>query len=767
MARRSRPLKLSALLLAAAFPALAGADGLRVVELAWSGGPRVVVTLVDVLGVLHVPERDLPVSALRAEALAALPVVALPGCARCYRLDDLGRYEEDARTASATLTWHAGLLKPRVIMAEPAAPPPPLQAGPGLALGYVVRGLHEIPGQGMARTTAAFEPRLSLGFGAYGSLTSTGVVSSDLSQRGDTVWRHYDVDAQRRLGVGDVITQAGTIGSAVRLAGIQLSRDFSLNENYLNRPSYTLGGRTSLPATLDVFVDGQRRFSEQLAAGQYQVRDLDVSTTGSDVDLVVTNVLGEREIIRSRLFGNAFRLPQGASDFSVELGSPRRVADRYQGQFGAATWRYGFLPWLAGELHGEGGDGGYALGSAALSMASGWGRLLLGGGVASQRDDSLQQRVDARQTGYQGRASWALSERFGPALALGINLDASHSDGFRRYGALQDSPSVYRGALQASWRGLSLRAGYTDAGGIRSVQGDLLLARPPFLFSTGVQQFLDGGVLVANATLSWQPLQPEGLPNVDVRRVLSDRLVTDTVRVGDYLAATRTAYGVSGSRQQLADGRYSDQGSLSLNQTLDQVQASYLYQQNRDSQLHSLALAGGVAFHGATPYLTSYLGERQAYAAVRTGVPGLRLVQGRDDRMTDSDGVAVFTVPAFSTTRIALDVDSLPAGYRAGSPLRQLRVSADSQGVVELPVDSPGFWLRLPAFSGDRIVFNDRTVRYGPRGAWVQSGRVGWNILAWAGEVREVYLHALRNDAPTYILSGSGRLMRMRRGEEP
>lgn len=739
------------------------ADGLRVVELAWSSGEREIVTLIESLGALHVSERDLPLKSLRPEAVSGLPLVSLPACARCYRLDDLGRYDEDLRTASATLSWHPGLLKPRVIMAEPSAPPVPLQAEPSLALGYVVRGLQQIPEQGMARTTGAFEPRLSIGFGRFGSLTSTGVVSSDLSQRGDTVWRHYDAEAQRRLGIGDVISQAGTIGSAVRLGGVQLARDFSLNENFLNRPVYTLGGQTALPATLEVFVDGQRRFSEQLAAGQYQVRDLDVSTSGSDVDLVLTNVLGEREIIRSRLFGNAFRLPEGASDYAFELGTPRRLADRYQGQFGAATWRYGFLPWLAGEIHAEGGDGGHALGSAAISLATGWGRVLLGGGVATQQPEA----EPARRTGSQGRLSWAVSERLSQTLALGLNLDASVSDGFRRYGATQDAPSVYRGSLQLSWRGLSLRSGYTDAGGIRSVQGDVLLARPPFLFSTGVQQFLDGGALVANATVSWQPLQPEALPNVDLRRVVSDRLATDTLRIGDYLPASRTAYAISGSRQQLSDGRISDQGSVSLNQTFDAAQASYLYQLNRDSQLHSLAVAGGVAFHDGSPYLTSYQGERQGHVAVQTEVSGVRVRQGLFEATTDAAGVAVFTVPAFTSTVLSLDVSSLPPGYRAGSTLRQVRVSADSRAVVNLPVDRPGFWLRIPGFTGDDIVFNGRRSRYTRQGAWVVSGQEGINLLSWGTQSRPVRLHALRTDAPTYILSADGYLMRLLPGGAP
>lgn len=763
MDRHSSALSLAGLLLGLTLSPAARSDGFRVVELAWSTGERAVVTLVESLGGLHVSESDLPLKGLRPEALAGLSVATLPGCARCYRLSDLGLYEEDVRTASARLDWHPVLLRPRIISAEPSIPVAPLQVEPSLALSYVVRGLHLAPEQGVASTSGAIEPRLSLGLGRYGSLTSTGVVSSDLSQRGDTVWRHYDVEAQRRLGIGDIISQAGTIGSAVRLGGIQLARDFSLNENFLNRPVYTLGGQTALPATLEVFVDGQRRFSEQLAAGQYQVRDLDVSTSGSDVDLVLTNVLGEREIIRSRLFGNAFRLPAGASDYAIEMGTPRRLADRYQGLFGAATWRYGFQPWLAGEIHGEGGDGGHVLGSAALSLATSWGRVLLGGGVASQQDGTQA----GRRMGTQGRLSWAVSERLSPTMALGLNLDASVSDEFRRYGSTQDAPSVYRGSLQLSWRGLSLRSGYTDAGGIRSLQGDVLIARPPFLFSTGVQQFLDGGALVMNATLSWQPLQPEALPNVDLRRVVSDRLATDTLRIGDYLPASRTAYAFSGSRQQLSENRVSDQGSVNLNQTFDVVQASYLYQLNRDSQLHSLALAGGVAFHGGSPFLTSYQGERQGHVAVQTEVPGVRVRQGLFEATTDASGVAVFTVPAFTSTLLSLDVSSLPSGYHAGSVLRQVRVSADSRAIVNLPVDRPGFWLRIPGFTGDEIIFNGRRSRYTRQGAWVVSGQEGINTLSWGKESRQVRLHALRTDAPTYILSDDGYLMRLLPGGAP
>lgn len=754
------PALLLAILLASPLHAHADALAHRVVELELSTGQRQVVTLYEWLDALYLRQADLPLRDLEPAAVNALTVTTVPDAGACYRLDDLGRYDENRARAQATLQLTSRLLRKRRLSARPEpAPALPLQTQPALALSYVARGLVQDDVALGRSTRYGIEPLLSIGLGRFGALSSNGFIGNLFSRRGDTTYRYYDAPSARRFAAGDIAALAGTIGSSPRLAGIQFARDFSLNDNFLDRPAYTLDGRTALPATLDVFVDGQKRLSEQLSGGQYEVRDLDVSTSGSDVELVLTNALGEREVIRTRLFGNTFRLAQGASDFSFEAGAARIGENRYDGHFVAGTYRYGLLPWLATELHGEEGDGDFGLGSAAISVNHELGRFLLGGGMATQTINGV------RETGTQGRASWSLNGRIGSNLNLGISADASISDQFRRYRATTTAPDVTRFSAFASSHGTALRGSYTDAGGIRSAQYELLLARGNLTLVAGTQYFLTTQDWLGTLTLSWQPTSPTELPNLAYRHsILRDGSVAG-LQANDFLPATRTSYSLSAARQENDQGQYSDQGSINLSQSLDDLQASYALQQNRDSRSQSLTLASAIAWHDWRPYATSYIGERQGYVGVDTNLPNLRLTQGISDEHTDERGVAVFTIPAFSRSDIRVDLDSLPKGYRLDSATRSVSVSAGAQALASYAADTPGFFLRIPGFTGSQITVNQRSFHYGPRGAYVVSGQVGDNQLSWGSEQRTIHLRALRTDTPTYLLDSNGKSL-LRLSEE-
>lgn len=752
MRLKASPALLLAILLASPLHAHADTLARRIVDLELSTGQRQIVTLYEWLGSLYLRQADLPLRDLAPEAVAALTVTTLPDIGMCYRLDDLGRYDENQARAQATLQLASALLRKRSISVRPElAPALAAQTQPALALSYVARGFVQDDATLGRSIRYGVEPLLSIGLGRFGTLSSNGFIGNLFSQRGDTTYRYYDSANSRRFAAGDIAALAGTIGSSPRLAGVQIARDFSLNDNFLDRPAYTLNGQTALPATLDVFVDGQKRLSEQLSGGQYEVRDLDVSTSGSDVELVLTNALGEREIIRTRLFGNTFRLAQGASDFSFEAGAARTGENSYDGHFVAGTYRYGLLPWLAAELHGEEGDGDFGLGSAAISINHDLGRILLGGGVATQTVNGV------RETGTQARASWSLSGRIGASLNLGISADASLSDQFRRYRATTVAPDVTRFSAFASLHGAALRGSYTDAGGIRSAQSELLLAYGSLTLAAGSQYFFNTEDWLGTLSLGWQPTRPAGLPNLAYRHSLLRDGSIAGVQANDFLPATRTSYSLSAARQEDEQGQYSDQGSVNLSQSLDDLQASYSLQQNRDNRSQSITLASAIAWHDWRPYATSYIGERQGYVSVNTNLPDLRLTQGVSDEYSNADGIAVFTIPAFSRSDIRVDLDTLPKGYRLDSATRSVSVSAGAQANARYAADTPGLFLRIPGFTGSQITVNQREFYYGPRGAYVVSAQVGGNTLSWGNERRIIQLRELRTDTPTYVLDSDGK----------
>ena len=138
-------------------------------------------------------------------------------------------------------------------------------------------------------------------------------------------------------------------------------------------------------------------------------------------------------------------------------------------------------------------------------------------------------------------------------------------------------------------------------------------------------------------------------------------------------------------------------------------------------------------------------------------MPDLRLTQGVSDEYSNADGIAVFTIPAFSRSDIRVDLDTLPTGYRLDSATRSVSVSAGAQANARYAVDTPGLFLRIPGVTGSQITVNQREFYYGPRGAYVVSAQVGGNTLSWGNERRIIQLRELRTDTPTYVLDSDGK----------
>ena len=207
--------------------------------------------------------------------------------------------------------------------------------------------------------------------------------------------------------------------------------------------------------------------------------------------------------------------------------------------------------------------------------------------------------------------------------------DASLSDQFRRYRATTVAPDVTRFSAFASLHGAALRGSYTDAGGIRSAQSELLLAYGSLTLAAGSQYFFNTEDWLGTLSLGWQPTRPAGLPNLAYRHSLLRDGPIAGVQANDFLPDTRNSYRLSAARQQDEQGQYSDQGSLSLSQSLDDLQASYALQQNRDNRNQSVTLASAIAWHDWRPYATSYISV-QELAATDWGYGGYTQQQRRE-----------------------------------------------------------------------------------------------------------------------------------------
>jgi outer membrane usher protein len=158
-------------------------------------------------------------------------------------------------------------------------------------------------------------------------------------------WRWDDPANLRTLIVGDAITAPGWWGSAVRFGGIQYSSNFALQPGYVTFPLLTVSGMATVPTAADIYTNNVRMGTQNVPAGPFTITNLPALNGAGELQVVVTNALGQQQVISQPFYVTSQLLKPGLSEFSYSLGSVRfnygvRNLD-YQGYIGSAFYRHG------------------------------------------------------------------------------------------------------------------------------------------------------------------------------------------------------------------------------------------------------------------------------------------------------------------------------------------------------------------------------------------------------------------------------------------
>ncbi|WP_375100834.1 MULTISPECIES: fimbria/pilus outer membrane usher protein [unclassified Pseudomonas] len=300
-------------------------------------------------------------------------------------------------------------------------------------------------------------------FDSWGTFATTGQwrqaldnASSSDSRDGflryDTTWRFTDEQRLLTYEAGDLITGALPWTSAVRVGGLQLSRDFGARPDLVTYPLPAFAGEAAVPTSLDLFINGYRTSSEQLQPGPYTLTNVPFINGAGEAVVVTTDALGRQVSTTLPFYVTSSLLQKGLSDYSVAAGSLRRdyaVRDWGYGQgVASANLRHGVTDAFTLESHVEtaeslslGGLGGnvrlgtFGVLNAALAQSRFEGekghQVALGYQYNSQRLGFNYQRVE-RQGEYADLTriespEMRLSQR-SEQVTLSVNLE--------RYGSL-------------------------------------------------------------------------------------------------------------------------------------------------------------------------------------------------------------------------------------------------------------------------------------------------------------------------------------------
>ena len=245
---------------------------------------------------------------------------------------------------------------------------------------------------GVSSINGLFEAAM---FNDWGVGTST-FLGQDLNRAGrellrlDTVWTHDDPDSMTTLGLGDNITEGGLTGLATRFGGIQYGTNFSTQPYFVTFPLPSLKGEAALPSTVQLYVNGVLKSTQQVPPGPFSVPAVPVVTGAGQATVVVQDLLGRQQVINAPFYATSALLKAGLDDYSFSVGALRDnygLASNDYGPFAASgLFRHGFSDDFTGELHGEVSPGlqdaslggSYAtpaLGALNLAMAGSHGNL--------------------------------------------------------------------------------------------------------------------------------------------------------------------------------------------------------------------------------------------------------------------------------------------------------------------------------------------------------------------------------------------------------
>lgn len=649
-----------------------------------------------------------------------------------YRLNAIPGlyYRIDAKTQTVYLNAPAAAFESSIVDGFFSKSPEPQKTPWGGFLNYDFLGTHATS---QSVVNGLFEAGL---FNEWGVGTSSFLYQDiggpgDQLLRLDTTWRYDNPKNMTTLEVGDTITRGGMTGASLRMGGIQYGTNFSTRPYFVTFPMPAFQGDAVVPSTVDLYVNGLLRSSEQVPSGPFSVPEIPVVTGPGTATMVVRDALGREHVITTSFYASSSLLKQGLDDYSFTVGKVRRNYGLESNDYGEAAatglFRHGFSESFTGEAYAEAASGLFdvSLGGSFAAASTG----LLNGAVAFSHSDlgrgvlgrfgaqyqwqrfsvggSIQlASPDFTELGYNGMPF--------PRRQASVNLGASLGSRGSVYASYLDQDSPLYGPVRLVTGGYSVNlgaAGYLSLNAFHTMSGqsnngvNLTLT-----MSFGNRTTLTTGVLHQNSDNRGFAQLQKSLP----------------VGTGSgYLV--RAEAGPNPTTQgefdyQTGFGTYRV-GALNTNgQTIYQGEAS-----------------GGLAFIGGGLFASRKIDNSFALVKV-PDIPGVTVfADNQPVAVTDGKGEALIpNLRAYQSNQLRLGLRNLPLGAQVNS-LNMDAVPRYRSGVVEKfsVTDSHGATLTvrlaggqpLPAGARVHVIGHQRNFPVGLNGEVYLTGLARHNIL--------------------------------------
>ncbi|MFD0847944.1 fimbria/pilus outer membrane usher protein [Sphingosinicella xenopeptidilytica] len=223
-------------------------------------------------------------------------------------------------------------------------------------------------------------------FGPAGIASTTGVWQTGSHgtrfTRYDSRWTRSNEARMVTWEAGDLITRGLPWTGAVRLGGVQVSRDFAVRPDVVTYPLPEFAGEAALPSTVELFINDHRAGGAAIEPGPFTMSTRPQISGAGEANLTVTDALGRRVTTTLPFYVSSALLRPGLTDYAVSGGLLRRNYGTRNFDYGeaaaSASLRRGITDAVTLEAHAEasehvvlGGIGGvFGVGNAGIVSAS-------------------------------------------------------------------------------------------------------------------------------------------------------------------------------------------------------------------------------------------------------------------------------------------------------------------------------------------------------------------------------------------------------------
>jgi outer membrane usher protein len=242
------------------------------------------------------------------------------------------------------------------------------------------------------------ESGLSLGPGLFTTYFTSSRVLGNL--RGPTSVTFDRRERLQRWTVGDAIAASGTLGAALPMAGVTISRDYDLDPYFIRFPTVGLGGALTTPAAVDVYVNDRLIRTEQLLPGTFTISDLPIPAGAGGARLVVRDAFGRQQEIGGSYYVTTALLQRGLQQYQYSFGVQRLHPT-------TSSWDYGHPALLA--THRVGVTDGLTLGGrieASDDVVSGGPQAVMRLGRLGELEAAAAMSRGPRGSGTAGSAAY-------------------------------------------------------------------------------------------------------------------------------------------------------------------------------------------------------------------------------------------------------------------------------------------------------------------------------------------------------------------------